>query len=75
MFKLYELVALKQDLEDEHLKSGDVGMIIYCYDDGNGYEVEFSDAEGQTISVITVSEQDLKKLNSKQILHVRDFAA
>lgn len=72
---MYELVALRHDVKDQHLKFGDVGMIVYCYEDGNGYEVEFSNAEGKTISVLTVSEQDLLKLNSKQILHIREFAA
>lgn len=75
MFKIYELVALKHDFDEEHLKTGDVGMVVYCYDDGKGYEVEFSNAEGETIAVLTTSESDLQKLNSNQILHIREFAA
>lgn len=49
MFKMHELVALRHDVKDQHLKFGDVGMIVYCYEDDNGYEVEFSNAEGKTI--------------------------
>jgi hypothetical protein len=75
MLNLYELVALRKDVEAKHLKAGDVGMVVHCYEDKNGYEIEFGNAEGETVAVLTMTEADVQKLTAKQILHVRDFAA
>ncbi len=73
MIGLYELVALRQDIDRIGLKQGDVGMVIECYQDGEGYEVEFGDAQGNTLAVLTLKRHEIEPLKPSQILRVRDF--
>ncbi len=70
---LYELVALRRDIDRFGLKRGDVGMVIESYRDGEGYEVEFGDAQGNTLAVLTLKRDEVESLKSSQILRVRDL--
>jgi len=72
--KEFDLIALKHDIKEHGLKSGDVGTIVHCYDDKNGFEVEFITAVGKTIAVLTLSTLDIKPFEKTEILHVRDTA-
>jgi hypothetical protein len=73
MTGLYELVSLRRDVARHGLKAGDVGMVIDSYEGGKGYIVEFGDAEGNTLAVLTLNSEDVEPLKSSQILRVRDF--
>ena len=69
-----ETVVLAQDIESEGLKKGDVGAVVHCYVDGEGFEVEFVTAEGKTIAVLTLTAEDIRPMIKSEILHVRDLA-
>ncbi len=73
MIGLYELVSLRRDVERYGLKKGDIGMVIDIYENGKGYLVEFGDAQGNTIGVLALNSHDIQRLNSTQILHVREL--
>jgi hypothetical protein len=75
MLKEHETVALTHDLPEHGLVTGDVGAIVYCYADGKAYEVEFVAANGQTVAVVTLTAADVRPLEGREILHVRDLAA
>ncbi|HPG41255.1 MAG TPA: DUF4926 domain-containing protein [bacterium] len=72
--KEFDLIALKHDIQDYGLKSGDVGTVVHCYDDKDGFEVEFITAGGKTIAVLTLSTRDIKPFEKAEILHIRDTA-
>jgi len=52
-------------------RTGDIGTVVACY--GNdSCEVEFMTTGGDTISVVTLSNKDIRSTEKKEILHVRD---
>lgn len=72
--KEHDLVVLVRGLEDTDLKPGDVGVIVGEYARG-GYEVEFVNAAGDTLAVLTLDDSDIRPMSGSEILHVRDLAA
>ena len=73
MINELDLVVLLHDDDVHGLKSGDVGTVVHCYKDGNGFEVEFVTAEGKTIAVLTLSDAEIRAFEQSEILHVRDL--
>ena len=51
--KLYDTVALLEDLPDENLWCGQVGAIGEAYNGGEAFEVEFVDTNGHTYGLLT----------------------
>jgi hypothetical protein len=77
-YKLFQRVALAQDLPEENLKCGDVATIVEYHPiskDEDGYSLEIFNAVGETIAVITVSESALQPLSRNEVLSVRSLAA
>lgn len=61
-FNLFETVSLLVDFPEEGLKKGDIGTIVMVYSDPQeGYEVEFVDENGKTISQIAIDPIYLNK--------------
>ena len=71
MIKELETVALTRDIPEYGLKEDDVGAVVHCYGDGDGFEIEFVSAEGKTVAVLTVSSADIREVGGKEMLHVR----
>ena len=69
-----DTVVLTRDVDEHGLKRGDVGAVVHCYEDGAAFEVEFVTAEGRTVAVLTLNEQDIRPLGERDILHVRELA-
>lgn len=74
MIKELDLVVLTHDVKTHNLKSGDVGTIVHCYFDDEGFEVEFMTAEGKTIAVLTLDSSDIRAFDHSEILHSREIA-
>ncbi len=74
MIRELDTVVLTHDIDEYGLKKGDIGAIVHCYSDGNAFEVEFVTAEGRTIAVFTLTSSDIRLMNNKEILHVREIA-
>jgi len=73
-FELFSRVALRADLPEHNLKSGDVATIIEHHpvsNGENGYSLEGFNAVGETVAVITVAESQLEPLTRNVVLHVR----
>lgn len=66
-FKLFDIVALKEDLPEEKLYEGQVGTIVEVYNGGEGFEVEFIDREGRTYGLITLSPEQLLALHYEPV--------
>ena len=73
MIKELDLVVLTHDIVEFELKNGDVGTVVHTYEDGEGYEIEFMTADGETIAVLTLTREDIRPRALKEILRVREF--
>lgn len=67
-------VALREDLPAHGLVAGDVGTVVFVHHGGEGYEVEFVDADGRTLAVETLGAQQIAPVRGRQILHVRPLS-
>ena len=57
-FPLYTEVILIQNMPEEGVRAGDVGVVVECHEvvgRETGYSVEFFDMLGNTVAVATVS--------------------
>lgn len=52
--KLFDSVALLEDLPDDNLWRGQVGAIVEIYNNGEAFEVEFVDTAGNTYGLLTL---------------------
>ena len=70
-------VALRTDLPQHKLRSGDVATIVERHPGRTGqepgYSLEVFNAIGETIAVVTVRESQLQPLRDNEVLHVRRF--
>lgn len=74
MLKELDFVVLDKDIDAHGLQNGDIGTIVHCYENGSAYEVEFVSANGKTIAVVTLSEQDIRPLYESEIFHARNMS-
>jgi len=74
MIAEHSLVVLDCKPPLEKLSRGDVGTIVHVYKGGRGYEVEFVDGGGKTIALITVGANDVRPIESGELLHTRRTA-
>ena len=47
-------VILAEDLPEYGLKAGDIGTVVLIHGEGEGYEVEFTTLDGETLAVTSV---------------------
>jgi hypothetical protein len=73
MIKELDLVVLTHDVESYGLKAGDVGAVVHCYADNEGFEIEFVTAEGKTVALLTLTAADIRPIGHAEILHVREI--
>jgi hypothetical protein len=71
MIAEHSLVVLDCDPSHESLNRGDVGTVVYVYQGGRGYEVEFVDGGGRTVALITVGANDVRPIEAGELLHAR----
>ena len=65
-------VVLKKPFPEHGLVAGDVGTIVHRYPDNRASEVEFVDADGNTIAVLTLDDAAVRPPAAGEILHVRE---
>ena len=75
---LFTRIALKTDLPQHGLRSGDVATIVDHHvgrpDQEHGYTLEVFNAVGESIAVVTVRESQIERLTPNELLHVRPLA-
>ncbi|HQZ95117.1 MAG TPA: DUF4926 domain-containing protein [Pyrinomonadaceae bacterium] len=52
--EMFDSVALIEDLPEAGLVRGNMGAIVESYHDGEAYEVEFVDTDGQTYGLLAL---------------------
>jgi hypothetical protein len=72
-FKKLEAVVLARDVSEHGLKAGDLGTIIEVYPKG-GVEVEFVRVSGENQALLTLTEHDVRKIDSNDLLATRRLA-
>jgi len=75
MIRELDSVVLVRDMPRYGLKAGDVGAVVHAYKQGKGFEVEFVSGEGATVAVVTLKREDIRPMQSREILHVRALAS
>lgn len=73
MIKENDCVALTADLPEHRLTQGDVGAVVFVYDQSRGYEVEFVTYTGETVALVSLSPSQIRPLERGEIAHVRDL--
>ncbi len=71
MIKELDLVALKTDLAEFHLKTGDVGTVVDITPNGKQYTLEFINFDGDTIAVVPVESAAVRAIGSREVTHAR----
>jgi hypothetical protein len=75
-YELFEEIVLLKDMPQKKLKRGDIATVVEYHSVPNGedgYSLEFFNAIGDTIAVITVPESAIKSLSENEIFNVRSF--
>lgn len=71
MIRELELVVLLRDVDEFGLQIGDIGTVVHAYTNGPAYEVEFITADGDTVALLMLTEDEVRLQQGKEILHVR----
>lgn len=65
--KLFDTVALLEDLPEENLWRGQVGAVVEIYNDGEAFEVEFVDTSGHTYGLLALRGEQVMLLCHESI--------
>lgn len=71
MIKELDSVVLTRDVREHALVEGDLGTVVFCYGDGEAFEVEFLTADGRTVAVLTLKDSDIRPPSDGEILNAR----
>ena len=66
--KLLDVVALTQDVPGHNLKCGEVGTVVEILANGEAFEVEFSDDNGQMYKCLSFPASQLRVIDHEPIL-------
>ena len=75
MIEELDTVVLSRDVPEHGLKQGDIGAVVHCYKRGEAFEVEFITGQGETVAVVTLNNEAMRPMRTKEILHVRELRA
>jgi len=71
MIKEHERVVLTEDLPNEGLRAGDVGVVVHIAPDSKSYAVEFITLDGETIDVIPLAATQVRPVREREIANAR----
>lgn len=73
MIQELDLVAITTDRPDLGLRRGDVGTVVHIYISSDLYEVEFINANGDTVGVETLNTEEVQAVDlGRVMLHYND---
>lgn len=70
MLSELDRVVLAVDIPEHGLHAGDVGTVVLVHD-SVGYEVEFMTLDGETLAVISLSNDQVRPVHPGEIAHAR----
>ncbi len=65
--KLFDSVALLEDLPEENLWRGQIGAVVEIYKDSAAYEVEFVDTNGRAYGFLALRAEQVMLLRHEAI--------
>ena len=65
--QIFDTVALLEDLPEENLWRGQVGAVVKVYNNGEAFEVEFVDTNGNTYGLLTLLPQQIMILQREAV--------
>lgn len=74
MLKEHDRVVLTEDLNEEGLKTGDVGVIVLVHRNREAFEVEFLALDGNTVAVATVPAGQVRPVTARDVSHARTMS-
>ena len=75
MIEEHSSVVLTEPLPAAGLEAGDVGVVVHVHRNGEAYEVEFMTLDGNTLTVETLTAQQIRAARNRDIPHVRERTA
>lgn len=73
MLKETDTVVLTVALPEHGLQAGDIGVVVLVHGAGEGYEVEFVTLDGETIAVVSVYPDQIRRVQRGEIAHARSI--
>ncbi len=71
MIEEHEIVALTRAVPEHGLEAGDVGTIVLVHEAALGYTVEFMDFRGNTIAIVDLPGDAVRRVRNREVAHVR----
>ena len=71
MIEEFEQVALTEDLPAFDLQAGDVGTVVDITLNGKQFTLEFFNFAGETVAVIPVRPEQVRRLEDNEVMHAR----
>jgi hypothetical protein len=75
MIHEHDRIVLTADLPEAGLRSGDIGTVVHIHSGGKAYEVEIVALDGETITVATLLESQIRPITRHEIAHARRLTA
>lgn len=75
MFKEHDQAVLVEDLPEKGLQAGDIGVIVFVPESGEGYTVEFLTLEGDTVAIVPVQASQIRAISVQDFPHARRIPA
>ena len=72
MIEEHASVVLTEPLPRAGLEAGDVGIVVHVQRNGEAFEVEFMTLDGKTLTVETLTAQQIRAARDRDIPHVRE---
>lgn len=70
-----DTVVLSHDIKEHNLRRGDIGAVVHCYENNTVFEVEFVTAGGNTIALLTLTQDNIRPIRNAEILRVCELAS
>jgi hypothetical protein len=67
-------VILNCDLPRKGLTCGDIGTVVLVHNGGEGYTVEFTTLDGETVAIVTLLAAQVRPAHEREIAHAREMA-
>jgi hypothetical protein len=64
LIKEHDSVALSRSLPEHGLQIGDVGAVVFVHRNSEAYEVEFVAGDGKTVRIVTLKQEDIRRLSA-----------
>jgi len=75
MIKEHDRVILTESISKHRLEQGDIGVVIYIYNSGKAYEVEFVTLDGKTTAILELEPHQIRPIGLQEIPHARRLRA